>query len=62
MRKVAIYLISFYQKHFSLFIVTNFGHSCKYEITCSQFAKEAIQNYGIVKGGKMAATRILSCK
>jgi len=35
--------------------------SCRYVPTCSQYAIEAIQKYGPVKGGLLAAKRILRC-
>lgn len=34
---------------------------CKYIPTCSQYALEAIEIYGVVKGGIMALWRILRC-
>lgn len=37
------------------------GPTCKYIPTCSQYAKTAIERYGAVKGGRMAAGRLLRC-
>ena len=34
---------------------------CKYIPTCSQYALEAIERYGVVKGGIMDLWRILRC-
>lgn len=34
---------------------------CKYIPSCSQYALEAIEKYGALKGGMMAAWRILRC-
>jgi len=34
---------------------------CRYPQTCSAFAKEAISQYGIIRGGMMALKRFLSC-
>ncbi|MBE7173823.1 MAG: membrane protein insertion efficiency factor YidD [Williamsia sp.] len=34
---------------------------CPYEITCSNFSKQAIQEFGIVKGVFLSADRILRC-
>ena len=34
---------------------------CPYEITCSNFSKQSIQEYGIVKGVFLSADRILRC-
>lgn len=35
--------------------------SCKYIPTCSEYAYEAIDRYGIVQGGLKAMWRILRC-
>ncbi|NUM31382.1 MAG: membrane protein insertion efficiency factor YidD [Bacteroidetes bacterium] len=50
-------LIWFYQK----FISPLLPSSCRYTPTCSQYAKEALYKYGILKGSFLAAKRILSC-
>jgi hypothetical protein len=34
---------------------------CRYIPTCSQYALEAIEKYGVLKGGCMAIWRILRC-
>lgn len=34
---------------------------CRYEPSCSQYAKEAVEKYGQVKGSAMAAKRLLMC-
>ena len=56
--KFCIKLIRFYQKYLSpLKIRTH----CIYTPTCSQYAVEAIQKYGAMKGLLLAAWRILRC-
>jgi putative component of membrane protein insertase Oxa1/YidC/SpoIIIJ protein YidD len=37
------------------------ARGCPYEITCSNFSKLAIQEYGILKGVFISADRILRC-
>ena len=37
------------------------GPTCKFVPTCSQYARTAIERYGAVKGGRMAAARLLRC-
>lgn len=34
---------------------------CRYSPTCSQYAKEALQKHGLLKGGYLGIKRILSC-
>nr|WP_207750772.1 membrane protein insertion efficiency factor YidD [Faecalicatena contorta] len=51
-------LVKVYQKYLSPLK----GHStCIYFPTCSQYAVEAIEKYGALKGGLLAVWRILRC-
>jgi hypothetical protein len=56
MKRTLINLIKLYQK------IPGPWHSmCRYVPTCSQYAIEAIEYYGIFKGSIMAIKRILRC-
>lgn len=58
MKKILIGLVKTYQKYLSPLK----GHStCIYFPTCSQYAVEAIEKYGALKGGLLAVWRILRC-
>ena len=58
MKKILIGLVKIYQKYLSPLK----GHStCIYFPTCSQYAVEAIEKYGALKGGLLAVWRILHC-
>ena len=58
MKKFMLKCIRFYQKYLSCMK----GYStCIYYPTCSQYAIEAIEKYGAIKGGALAAWRILRC-
>jgi putative membrane protein insertion efficiency factor len=35
--------------------------SCRYVPTCSEYAMEAVERYGAVRGSWMAAMRVLRC-
>ena len=37
------------------------GYNCRYQPTCSQYALEALEKHGALKGGWLAAWRILRC-
>lgn len=58
MKKKMIAMIRFYQRRLSP--LKKHG-TCIYYPTCSQYAIEAIDKYGAVKGGFMAFKRILRC-
>jgi hypothetical protein len=38
-----------------------FPPACRYVPTCSEYAMEAVERYGVLRGGWMAFTRILRC-
>jgi putative membrane protein insertion efficiency factor len=38
-----------------------FPPACRYVPTCSEYALEAVERYGALRGGWMAFTRILRC-
>ncbi|HSX40577.1 MAG TPA: membrane protein insertion efficiency factor YidD [Candidatus Saccharimonadales bacterium] len=64
MKQIIFLLIGVYQVAISPFLKTVFGTKrfCRYTPTCSQYAKLAIEKHGILKGGKLALLRILSCQ
>jgi putative membrane protein insertion efficiency factor len=35
--------------------------ACRYVPTCSEYAEEAIERFGVLRGGAMAAWRVLRC-
>ena len=57
MKKLLLSLIRFYRRSISPL----FPPSCRFVPTCSQYALEAIEKYGALKGGWMAFRRILRC-
>lgn len=57
MKKILINIIKFYRKYISPLK----RPSCIFHPTCSQYAIEAIQKYGALKGGIMSIKRILRC-
>jgi len=35
--------------------------ACRYTPTCSEYAMEAVERFGVMRGGWLAAKRLLSC-
>ena len=60
MKKIFINLINFYQKYISKNL-ENKNIKCKYYPTCSEYTKQAIEKYGILKGCILGSVRILKC-
>ena len=56
MKKIVLFLIKIYQKISSLT-----PPRCRFYPTCSEYTKQAIIKYGILKGGYLSIKRILKC-
>ena len=56
-KRALLALIRFYRRQISP--VT--PPSCRFIPTCSEYALEAVQKYGALKGGYLAVRRILKC-
>lgn len=57
MKVLAVAPIRAYQR----WISPMFGRRCRYHPTCSQYAVDAIQEYGVFKGVTLGVWRILRC-
>jgi len=57
MKKIALSLISFYQHAVSLHLPP----ACRYYPTCSSYAYEAVNKYGILRGCFLAVKRLARC-
>lgn len=49
--------LRFYKRHIS----PGLPPACRYFPTCSEYAYEAIEKYGAMKGGYLAIRRVLRC-
>ena len=58
MKRLLLWLIRFYRKH----IYPARPPCCRFIPTCSQYALEAVEKYGALKGGFLAIRRILKCQ
>lgn len=56
-RRILVYLIRLYQKYIS----PCFPKHCKYYPTCSEYTRQAVDKYGIIKGSLLGIIRILKC-
>ena len=60
-RSAAIILIDLYRAVLSPLLTASMGPACRFEPTCSGYAREAICRHGIVAGGRMAIGRLARC-
>lgn len=58
MRWLALALLRFYKRWISPLLPP----LCRFEPTCSVYAMEAIQKYGVVRGCWLAFRRLLRCQ
>lgn len=56
-RKVVVFMINVYQKYISPYL----GNHCIFYPTCSEYTKQAVDKYGIIKGSILGIIRILKC-
>lgn len=62
-QKAMVLLIRAYQMTLSPLLAAALGPSahCRFRPTCSQYAREAIQLHGALRGGWLAAKRLCRC-
>jgi putative membrane protein insertion efficiency factor len=61
-RGSAVILIDLYRAVLSPLITSSIGPACRFEPSCSAYAREAIRRYGIFAGGRLAMRRLARCR
>ncbi len=54
----ALFLLRFYKAYLSLL----FGGSCRFEPTCSRYAYQAVERFGVARGSWLTLKRLLRCQ
>lgn len=64
MKGIFIKIIEAYQVIFSVFIKNILGikNSCRFELTCSNYAKQVVSENGVIRGGYLSLVRLLKCQ
>lgn len=57
MKRAMLASLRFYKRRISPLLLP----ACKYTPTCSEYAMQAVERYGAVYGGYLAARRLLRC-
>jgi putative membrane protein insertion efficiency factor len=57
MLKIVISLIRLYQR----WISPGIGPVCRFHPSCSRYALEALERYGLFRGGRLALARLVRC-
>ncbi len=65
-KKIPVFLINFYQIFLSfdrgVLSILAPGGACKYSISCSEYTKQSILEFGFLKGILLGFKRIISCR
>jgi uncharacterized protein len=61
-RLAALCMIDLYRVVVSPVMAGMFGPACRFDPTCSQYAHDAIDAHGFVRGVRMALGRLLRCR
>ena len=56
-RRIAVAMITIYQK----LVSPRLGANCRYRPTCSAYAAEAVDRFGVIKGGFLGLRRLGRC-
>lgn len=56
-KRFLLALLRFYKREISPML----PNSCRFVPTCSEYAMQAVEKYGVLKGGYLAVRRILRC-
>jgi len=56
-RRIAVAMITIYQK----LVSPRLGANCRYRPTCSAYAAEAVERFGVIKGGFLGLRRLGRC-
>jgi len=56
-KKTVLWITIFYRNHLKTLMLP----ACKFHPSCSDYAQQAIEKYGVLKGSAKGAFRILRC-
>ncbi|HZX10036.1 MAG TPA: membrane protein insertion efficiency factor YidD [Acidobacteriota bacterium] len=57
MKKAALYILRQYKR----FVSPLLGNNCRFYPTCSSYAYQAIEKYGLTKGAFLGIKRLFKC-
>ena len=53
--------LQFVLRGYKRFVSPMLPPACRFVPTCSEFAQEAVERYGVIRGGALATWRLLRC-
>jgi putative membrane protein insertion efficiency factor len=61
MKKIFTFSLAAYKNTLSWILKILFGGGCRFQPTCSEYAKESIERFGPFKGTSLALRRLSRC-
>jgi len=55
------FIFNLYKKTLSKILVFLFGSGCRYSPTCSEYAQESLEKFGIIRGTFLSLKRLSRC-
>ena len=66
MKLILLKLIDFYQSYLSfdkgLLALLAPGGACRYEVSCSEYTKQKIREFGVIRGSLLGLQRVWRCR
>ena len=64
MKSLILFLLMVYKNVLSPLLHQLLGQKimCRYEVSCSVYAEQAIKKYGVMKGSMMGVSRLFRCQ
>jgi len=59
--KLALAMLRLYRAILSPMLIGIYGPACRFEPSCSEYAHQAIETYGAMRGSAMALRRLARC-
>ena len=59
--RLVLVMLRIYRAILSPMIMGLYGPACRFEPSCSEYARQAIAAYGVMRGGAMTARRLARC-
>ena len=61
MKKIIVYPLLLIIKFYQIIISPLLPSTCRYSPTCSEYTKQCLNKYGIIKGSFLSSKRIIKC-
>lgn len=62
MKQIFIFFLDIYRAIFSSTLKLVFGGGCRFQPTCSEYAKETIEKFGALRGTGLSLKRLFKCR